>query len=58
MTRDLDDHGTIASDWVLLARRPELLDAPTVRAIAVPIDTRPTWRPWTDDHVDLLRAMK
>lgn len=58
MTRDLDEHGTIASDWVLLARSPTLLDSPTVRAIAVPIATRPEWRPWTDDHVDLLRVLK
>ncbi|HJQ58723.1 MAG TPA: fused MFS/spermidine synthase, partial [Vineibacter sp.] len=58
MTRDLDDHGTIASDWVLLARSPTLLDSPVVRAIAVPIATRREWRPWTDDHVDLLRVLK
>jgi hypothetical protein len=26
--------------------------------IVVPIATRPEWRAWTDDHVDLLRVLK
>ncbi len=58
MARDLDDEGTIQSDWVLLARHPALLDRPLIKPIIVPITTRPDWRPWTDDHVDLLRVLK
>jgi hypothetical protein len=58
MARDLNDKGSIVSDWVLLAREASVLDAPLILPIVVPIATRPEWRPWTDDHVDLLRAMK
>jgi SAM-dependent methyltransferase len=58
MARDLDDEGAIASDWMLLSRDPRLLQTPLVSAITVPIATRPEWRPWTDDHVDLLRVLK
>ncbi len=58
MARDLDEEGAIQSDWVLLARHAVLLDRPLVKAIVVPIATRPEWRTWTDDHVDLLRVLK
>ncbi len=58
MTRDLDDSGSIQSDWVLLARDGELLAAPLVKEITETFTARPDWRPWTDDHVDLLRVLK
>jgi spermidine synthase len=58
MARDLDDEGSIASDWILLARHKQILDAEQIKAIVVPIATRPEWRPWTDDHVDLLRVLR
>lgn len=57
LTRDLDTNGSIISDWVLLSRNATVLDSPSVRSIAVPIATRPEWRPWTDDHVDLLQVL-
>lgn len=58
MTRDLDDSGSIQSDWVLLARDPALLETALVKEITVPFQARPDWRPWSDDHVDLLRVLK
>jgi SAM-dependent methyltransferase len=58
MLRDLNEEGTIVSDWILLARQAALLDRPLILPIVVPIATRPEWRAWTDDHVDLLRVLK
>ena len=58
MLRDLNEEGAIVSDWILLARQAALLDRPLILPIVVPIATRPEWRAWTDDHVDLLRVLK
>jgi hypothetical protein len=58
MDRDLDAQGNVVSDWMLLSRERTILDSEQVKAITVPIATMPEWRPWTDDHVDLLRVLR
>lgn len=46
------------TDWVLVARNPQVLAREPVRAAAAPIATEPGQRPWTDDFNNLLGALK
>lgn len=46
------------TDWVLVARNPQVLAREPVRAAAAAIATDPDQRPWTDDFNNLLSALK
>jgi len=47
------------SDWVLVSRDPQALEAPAiVEAGAVPAEDRPEWRTWTDDYSNLVQILK
>ncbi|MBL8673483.1 MAG: fused MFS/spermidine synthase [Rhodospirillales bacterium] len=58
LSRDTDDQNAVVSDWVLMARDGAPLGSEALKRSLVEIDARPEWRPWTDDYVDLLRALK
>jgi spermidine synthase len=44
--------------WVLASRRQDFFDAPEIRALAKPIERRPSLRPWTDDYSSLLAVLR
>jgi SAM-dependent methyltransferase len=47
------------SDWVLVSRNPEALEADAiVEAGATPAEDRPEWRTWTDDYSNLIQILK
>jgi len=46
------------TDWVLVARNPQVLSREPVGAAATPIATEADQRPWTDDFNNLLGALK
>ena len=46
------------SDWVLVSANKELLEHPRLAAAAVPIESRPDWRLWTDDFNNLVQVLK
>ena len=47
------------SDWVLVSRDPEALEAEKiVEAGAVEAEDRPGWRTWTDDYSNLVQILK
>jgi SAM-dependent methyltransferase len=47
------------SDWVLVSRDPEALEAEKiVEAGAVEAEDRPEWRTWTDDYSNLVQILK
>ncbi len=47
-----------ATDWVLVARDPQVLARAPIAAAAQPIAVDPTARPWTDDYNNLLGVLK
>jgi len=56
-----DEDKTIRSrsDWVLVSRDPEALEADAiVEAGATPAEDRPEWRTWTDDYSNLIQILK
>jgi SAM-dependent methyltransferase len=46
------------TDWVLVARDPQVLARELIREAATPIATKPGQRPWTDDFNNLLGVLK
>lgn len=50
--------GSFMTTWVVMARRREHLDALARDDLWAPLDARPGALVWTDDHVDLLSALK
>ncbi|HEY3077035.1 MAG TPA: fused MFS/spermidine synthase, partial [Burkholderiales bacterium] len=56
-----DEDKTIRSrsDWVLVSRDPQVLEADAiVEAGAAPAEDRPGWRTWTDDYSNLIQILK
>ena len=53
---DEDDKTT--SDWVLVSRSKEALDAPEIKDASEPPDEEPSWRTWTDDYSNLVQILK
>ena len=56
-----DEDKTIRSrsDWVLVSRDPQALEADAiVEAGATPAEDRPEWRTWTDDYSNLIQILK
>jgi hypothetical protein len=47
-----------STDQIIVARNPQLLARPAIRAAAEPLRTRPNFRVWTDDFYNLLRVLK
>ncbi|WP_395349122.1 spermidine synthase [Variovorax sp. UC122_21] len=47
-----------ATDWVLVARDPQVLARAPIAAAAQPIAVDPAARPWTDDYNNLLGVLK
>ncbi len=46
------------SDWVLVARNPAVLQRLPIQQAAQPVALRPGHKVWTDDHNDLISALK
>jgi hypothetical protein len=46
------------SEWVLVACDPALLQRPSIKEAAEPVALRPGLKVWTDDHNDLISALK
>ncbi|HVO90189.1 MAG TPA: fused MFS/spermidine synthase [Casimicrobiaceae bacterium] len=55
---DADDSFASRSDWVLIARNPEMLERPQIAEHASEIDEHPEWRLWTDDFNNLFQVLK
>ncbi len=49
---------TFQSIWVLLARRPHLLESPELRAVARPLMVGVDLRAWTDDYSNLFEVLR
>lgn len=49
--------GEFRSTWAILARDPQLLDAPSLRALPV-LQVQPDVALWTDDRVDLIHRFR
>ncbi len=46
------------SEWVLVARDPALLQRPPIKEAAQSVALRPGLKVWTDDHNDLISALR
>ena len=56
---DDEDDRRSRSDWVLVSRDSDALDAPSIAAAGgVPAEDRPQWRTWTDDYSNLIQILK
>jgi SAM-dependent methyltransferase len=56
---DEDDAFKSRSDWVLVSRDANALEAPALEeAGAAPAQDRPQWRTWTDDYSNLVQILK
>jgi spermidine synthase len=54
-----NDQGGFASEWLLLARDPALLNAPAIREKSLPLrDYSNTVQLWTDDYSNLFQILK
>ncbi|HZY73617.1 MAG TPA: hypothetical protein VFE22_10970, partial [Edaphobacter sp.] len=53
-TPSVDSRGEFRSTWVLVTDSPIFFTLPGVSAIALPIDSIPGLRAWTDDYSSLL----
>jgi hypothetical protein len=54
-----DPDMALASEWVLLARDPALLNVPAIARQAEPLPPqRPEIRLWTDDYSNLFQILK
>ena len=52
-----DDHTT--TDWVLVSRDPEVLEAPEIQAVSPEApEQQAGWRSWTDDYSNLLQILR
>ncbi len=57
--RDEGDNALASrSDWVLVSTDGELLAKPRIAEAAAPIESRPDWRPWTDDFNNLFQVLR
>jgi SAM-dependent methyltransferase len=56
---DEEDDRRSRSDWVLVSRDANALDAPAIVAVGgEPAEDRPEWRTWTDDYSNLIQILK
>ena len=56
---DEEDDRRSRSDWVLVSRDANALDAPAIVAVGgEPAEDRPEWRTWTDDYSNLVQILK
>ena len=46
------------TDWMLVARRPQVLDAPEIREAVTELVRIPGLRPWTDDFNNLFQVLR
>jgi SAM-dependent methyltransferase len=53
-----DDPLGSSSDWVLLARDPDVLAQPRIEEAATEIVEHPEWRLWTDDFNNLVQVLR
>ncbi len=53
-----DAENLLAADWMLVTGNESVLQNPSVRAHAFPINERPGLRPWTDSYNNLMQILK
>ena len=46
------------SDWVLVSRTQQSLEAADIKAVSEAVAEQPTWRLWTDDYNNLVQVLK
>jgi hypothetical protein len=47
-----------ASDWALITSNRDFLEAPEIRKMARPLETKADLRVWTDDYNNLFQILK
>lgn len=55
---DRQDRFLSSSDWVLVSRSDAALGKAAIKAAALPVESKPQWRVWTDDFNNLFQILK